>query len=1066
MTDTNTFESSEIIQALAGSGKTQLLAYRFLRLMKLGADPTTILATTFSRKAAGEIRDRIVGMLSNAILDPSALAELVEGVPEIDNGKEDCVLLLHQLVGSLHRLNIGTIDSFFVKTAIAFSDSLQLSQGWSILDEAHKDRVFDDAISRLTQDESTANRLAINLYLSKSGAKVPVNRTVEGIQQDAFSTVRDAMESVWLWGVRQEEMSHDALDASIRALEQLQPEKKSQVTALTTAIENIRTGNWKEFLTAGMAPKIIDGTHTFSRAQMDPEIIVAYKPLIDHAYGVLANRIIAKNKSTYELMKELSQFWLEAKHDQGLYSFDDVTYFLSRIGEGDSSGIMHDLIELQYRLDGSIDHMLVDEFQDTSLTQWNVLWPLIDEIYQAQQDRSLFVVGDVKQSLYAFRGGEPALLRGLGVKLEQAKTKRLEKSWRCSPPVLEAVNTVFENVHNADLLIDHAAGAAEFWQRDFETHVSAVPDRKGYAEILTTGVDPEGNKKPLQLSTEKVVEVVLGILSNAPSAHIGILVRSNTKQQIQRIVHALRTCKNKVFAAEFGGNPLTDSPAVTVILSALLMADDACNSVSTFHVQHSPLGAYLGIEPPASLKVVERESRKIRKRLLCEGYASVVQEFAEQLIDAVDERERLRLWQLVEFAELHAPNVTLRPSEFVRVVKETQVPDPVSSQVQVMTVHKSKGLSFDSVVVCDLDQAIWKTPGIMQCHANPCEPPVLAGMYAGDFIDEVLPQYAEMRIESHVNQVNDALCLLYVAMTRAKHSLHMVIPSRSNARSHHKKLDGLLLQILGKDQNQPPDTVVWKAKSGDAQWFDALEVEPYAETPPPISDFGIKPPSRPVDMISGIATSSPSRLEGGGTIHVLERFAGETNTAFDWGTIIHKWFEDIEWFEDMPTVGTLLTTAPKEEAGFLGSERLTQAAECFITALGSKEIQQLLTKPDDDATVHREQDFAFRISPGTQFAGVTMQEFTDISGSIDRLVVHDDESGTPTRAEVIDWKTDVFDPDELEEKVEHYAPQLATYRVAAAMLLGLEVNAVTAQLVFINTAEVIDITEKVAVFSA
>ena len=95
-----------------------------------------------------------------------------------------------------------------------------------------------------------------------------------------------------------------------------------------------------------------------------------------------------------------------------------------------------------------------------------------------------------------------------------------------------------------------------------------------------------------------------------------------------------------------------------------------------------------------------------------------------------------------------------------------------------------------------------------------------------------------------------------------------------------------------------------------------------------------------------------------------------------------------------------------------------------------------------------------------------MQEFTDISGSIDRLVVHDDESGTPTRAEVIDWKTDVFDPDELEEKVEHYAPQLATYRVAAAMLLGLEVNAVTAQLVFINTAEVIDITEKVAVFSA
>lgn len=1060
-----TFKPTEITQALAGSGKTQLLAYRFLRLMKLGADPTTILATTFSRKAAGEIRDRIVEMLSNAIVDSDSLAQLIKGVPEIENGKDDCVQLLKQFVASLHRLKIGTIDSFFVQTAMAFSDTLQMSQGWSILDEVNQDRVFEDAVARLAQDESGSARLAQHLYSSKSGAKVAINKTIEGIHKNAFTAVRDASDA-WQWGTRREEMSEEDLSNAMDSLTKLQPEKKSHAKAIATAIKNIHNGDWKGFLTAGLAPKVIDGSHTFSRAPIEPKVVDALKPVIHHAFAVTANTLITKNKSTHELMGALHQYWLDAKHDQGLYSFDDVTHFLSQMGEGGSGGVMHDLIELQYRLDGSIDHMLVDEFQDTSLPQWKVLWPLVDEIYQAQQDRSLFIVGDVKQSLYGFRGGEPALLRGLENTLERANVIRLNTSWRCSTPVLEAVNAVFEHVHEAELLTDHSAGAPALWQKDFKTHVSAVPSRKGYAEIITAGDDPTGERQPLQLCIEKVVEVVTGILRQAPAAHVGILVRSNTKQQIQRIVHALRTCKDRVFAAEFGGNPLTDSPAVTVILSALLMADDACNSVSTFHVQTSQLGKYLGIDRSASTDEVKEASTKIHRRLLIEGYASVIQEFAEQLVEEVDERERLRLWQLVEFAELHAANMTLRPSEFVHQVKETQVPDPVSSQVQVMTIHKSKGLSFDSVVVCDLDQQLWKTPELLQFHENPCEPPVLVGMYAGDFIDEEIPEYAQMRLESHNIQVNEALCLLYVAMTRAKHSLHIVIPCKQGTRSHHKKLDGLLLQVLGEEQNQPPNTVVWKAKSSNGKWIEDLSVGSGSEPAKPIMPFELKPPTQIDDLIGGVVTVSPSGLEGGGTVDVCDRFSGGVTIALDWGTVVHKWLEDVEWLAAIPTVDSLLESAPREEAGRLGCERLKQAAESCAAAFASTEIKTLLTKPEGNVTVYREQDFAMRISAGTKFAGVTMKEPSDIRGSIDRLVVHTNEEGSLICAEVIDWKTDVFDQEDLEEKISHYAPQLATYRVAAAMLLGLEVESVQAKLVFTKTGTVIDITEKASVFTA
>ena len=107
-----------------------------------------------------------------------------------------------------------------------------------------------------------------------------------------------------------------------------------------------------------------------------------------------------------------------------------------------------------------------------------------------------------------------------------------------------------------------------------------------------------------------------------------------------------------------------------------------------------------------------------------------------------------------------------------------------------------------------------------------------------------------------------------------------------------------------------------------------------------------------------------------------------------------------------------------------------------------------------------EQDFAFRVEAGTQFGTLKLKEPTEIRGSIDRLVVHFDDAGDPIRADVIDWKTDSYTPEELSEKIEHYAPQLSSYRLAAATLLGIDQSNVSATLVFISTKKVYDITNK------
>ena len=1059
------FKRVEIIQALAGSGKTQELAYRFLRLLMIEVeqgvkvDPKSILATTFSRKAAGEIRDRIIEMLSQAILEKNSFDSLKIGVPEIKS-KQDCFDLLRNVVASIHKLNIGTIDSFFVKTALAFSDTLGFTPGWSILDEVRKDAVFAEAISRLANDANTAKELADILRYSKSGAKVPIMGTIDGIQSDAFVAARGASESVWVWGDAPKQLSKEELKVAVGALAGATPSPKSHQKAVNSALVAIQAGDWKKFLTSGIVPKIIDGSLTYStKSPLEDELVAIYTPLIDHGSAVMANRILLKNKSTFVLMQKLLACWLEAKHHQGLYSFDDVTYQLSNSEVLDCD----QLLELQFRMDGSIDHMLIDEFQDTSLTQWKVLEPIVQEINQSQDSRTLFFVGDVKQSLYGFRGGEPALLRGLESVLINPHTTRLEASWRCTPPVLGLVNSIFENANTSDILNTHSPDAAATWMDDFVSHLSAKPTAllRGYADIQTAGDDPD--KSNLQLDIDKVVEIASKTYQNAPMASIGILVRSNTKQQIQRIVHALRTNDVFVPASEFGGNPLTDSPAVTVILSALLMADDQCNSVHTFQVETSLLGAYLGIQYPATEEKIHNVSKEIRRKLLRDGYPKLILEFAEQLVEQVDERERLRLWQLLEFSESNAANTTLRPSEFVRLVRELPVSDPASSQVQVMTVHKSKGLSFDVVIVCDLDRGIWKSPDLMEYHKDPCNDATLTGMYVSDYLDDVIPEYAQMRAESCERQVNDALCLLYVAMTRAKRALHMVIPSREGAKTFHKKVDALLLQILGEDQNQEPDKIVWVADGSDSTWIEDFKGDPPSATHS-IPVFSIKPPSEKLSFGRGIATASPSSLEGGGKVNVLERFAGGINAAFDQGTIVHKWLEDIEWFDgSFQSVAELISSAPVQEAERVGVDLLKKTAIKCHNSLQNVEVQKLLTKENDCAVVYREQDFVLRVEQGTSFAGVIMKEPTDIRGSIDRLVVYKDASGNVIGAEVIDWKSDVFNQDQLQTKIAHYAPQLASYRLAAAKLLNINIDKVKAVLAFLMTGQIEDISEKTSI---
>src|ERR1700722_16459157 len=127
---------NQVIRASAGSGKTHQLTTRYLALLAAGVEADAILATTFTRKAAGEILDRVLERLAVAAGDAAAAKQLASQIGAENFGQPDFVRLLRRLLQNLHRVRIGTLDSFFMALAGSFSFELGLRPGWSICEEA------------------------------------------------------------------------------------------------------------------------------------------------------------------------------------------------------------------------------------------------------------------------------------------------------------------------------------------------------------------------------------------------------------------------------------------------------------------------------------------------------------------------------------------------------------------------------------------------------------------------------------------------------------------------------------------------------------------------------------------------------------------------------------------------------------------------------------------------------------------------------------------------------------------------------------------------------------------
>lgn len=1059
-----------VILASAGTGKTFELSSRYLALIADKREPSSILATTFTRKAAGEILDRIFKRLAEATEDAKKLKEL-QGSVDASLTAERCTELTASLARRIDRLQVSTIDAFFGQVLRAFALDLGVPPGWKIIDEETDASLKVLAIQKalMAPDLDRVQAGTLLRMLRNGSASV-------GVYDSILSSVGRAY-SVFLqaggrneWGAFKpagpppDDAEVEKLVADVGAIK---PPPTKEHTPRVRWVRNLRKAqdalkvrDWRGVLKLKPIQNVANRHYSFDSVVMLANTREVLVRVCAAANRALLHQLNDRNAATRELMVRFDAAYQELKTGRGWMRFDDVPRLLTSATEH--------LDDLYFRLDGRIDHLLLDEFQDTSLEQFHILRPIMDELLSQGDEhdsRSVLCVGDVKQSLYSWRGAVPELLSGLRTEWEQLESRELFKNYRSSPVILSAVNQVFEGIARNAAVAEKGAAAAKRFGDGFKRHTADQETLPGEVRLTVAPEAPghgDGADSPgLDKDTARakfVAERVKSIRAQSPVASIAVLTRTN--KLITRIILELR--EKEIPAVGERGNPLTDSPAASAAISALQLAEHPGDSAARFHLATSPLGPLLGLsrEDASGAEVASR----LRARVAKAGVAGLLRWMQIRLAASMDEFSFARFDQLLSLAEeFDAEGGPI--GDFVNIARSREVEPPRGFEslnpVRVLTIHKAKGLEFDAVLLPELDRAWNLQPDsiLIDRRDEKGEPHPLGSVTAvtaseNEELRSVCPALDDLYRRTLDRSIGEELCGLYVAMTRARRYLEMILSPRSNGKKADPTAARVLSEALVPGVALAPTQFRVIHKS-ELPWYDGLKVEKPAAPP---AEAQVRFASAKEVSSGRLRRRSPSSLEGGDRIDLGELWGkgraetGPGAAARDRGTAFHAMFEAVGWLDDgMPTEAALLQSLHDIE-----SPDLKMWIDQFLVALRGKSGEALklarYSSRPGDPQIRREWRFAVREDP-------TGKDPLVLEGQFDR-VVFGLENGRAVWAEVVDFKTDDVAPgdtDELKKRAEFYRPQIEAYKRAAAKLLHLPERAVTAALVFCGPGEIVKV---------
>lgn len=829
-----------VYKASAGSGKTFRLAVEYIKL--LIENPKAyegILAVTFTNKATEEMKLRILSQLYGLWKKLPDSRDYLKEVSTALDMNEDVISqrakdALHLLLHNYHFFRVQTIDTFFQAVLRNLAKELQLNANLKV--ELNTKEVVDLAVDEII-DSLADDKQLMHTVMNYVEDNMSEDRTWNVITQ-----IKKFGDNIFTELYKQNRRKMDAAFATPDFFDHY----KKTLHNITVTTEN----KYKEY---GMvATKAIEDAglsiDDFSNKTKGP-IMYFYKL----ANGVLdSNSLLTKrlldaaddpkkwvsstNKkgesikafAASTLMPLISEIEKTRPHEAITYksakltlrhindvkllrNIEDTAHTLNDAAQrfmlSDTQSLLHEITEdgdstfIFEKIGSRLEHIMIDEFQDTSTTQWSNFKPLLHECMS--QGNTNLIVGDVKQSIYRFRNGDWRLLNNIDKEFDKTELEfpPINTNWRSDANIINFNNAFFNAIAaiEVDDMRTYSEDKALSVKAAYKDVAQNVPNGRPNTGLVHIEMLPQGMKEEVPERTLKTITDLIDM--GIAQRDIAILVRNGNHIPLlaqyieQESQGTIKMVSEEAFA-------LKASACVRIIINAMTLLAHPKDAVTLASLVTDYYRKVLNDSDTLSnalstqqdlYSILPKEFTDNMQRLL----AMSLHDMAEEIIRifsinrVVDESAYVTtLFDCMQdFSNDMAPVL----EDFINVWNDSLADKTIQSAecngIRILTIHKSKGLEFKHVICpyCNWNinppraTTIWVTPKVAPFSELPLVP--LDYQTPNSFKETI---YEDDGYEEHIQNLVDNLNLLYVAMTRAESSL-FIIGERYKEDAKNKK---------------------------------------------------------------------------------------------------------------------------------------------------------------------------------------------------------------------------------------------------------------------------------------